>query len=184
MRNALELVRITVIAATAACASAPGTSGPNVSQTMRIAGAGPADITLGAAPTVSASTATVAFPLASVWRALPWVYDSLSIPVGTIDPSQHMIGNTSLKLRHRLGQTRLSRYIDCGSAQASPSADTYDVELSILTHLQPSDSGTTVSTTIDAMARPTDIRGDYVHCSSNGVLEPLIVKALNARLHQ
>lgn len=184
MRNTPKLVLIAAIAAAAGCASSPATSGPNVSQTMSIAGAGPADITLGAAPTVSANSATVAYPLASVWRALAWVYDSLSIPVGTIDPSQHLIGNTSLKLRHRLGQTRLSRYIDCGSAQASPSADTYDVQLSILTRLQPSDSGTMVSTTIDAMARPADIRGDYVHCSTNGVLEPLIVKALNAHLHQ
>ncbi len=183
MRTALLTV-LPVCATLAACASSSAISRPDVSQTMRVAGAGPGDIALSAAPTVNASSATVAYPLATVWRALPWVFDSLSIPIGTVDPTQHVIGNSALKLRHRLGNTRLSRYIDCGTAQASPSADTYDVQLSVLTQVQPADSGSTVSTTVDAVARPADLRGDYIHCSSNGVLEPLIVKTLSARLRR
>jgi hypothetical protein len=183
MRTALLIV-IPACAVLAACASNSAISRPNVSQTMRVAGAGASDIALSAAPTVNANSATVAFPLASVWRALPWVFDSLSIPIGTVDPTQHVIGNSGLKVRRRLGKSPLSRFIDCGTAQASPSADTYDVQLSVLTQAQPSDSGTMLSTTVDAVARPADMRGDYIHCSSNGVLEPLIVKTLTARLRR
>lgn len=167
-----------------ACASNSALSRPDVSQTMRVSGAGPTAIAISADASVNASKATVAFPLASVWRALPWVFDTLSIPIGTVDPAQHVMGNSGLKLRRRLGKTPLSRFIDCGTAQASPSADTYDVQLSVLTQAQPSDSGTTLSTTVDAVARPADMRGDFIHCSSNGVLEPLIVKTLTARLRR
>jgi|SRR6185437_749877 hypothetical protein len=182
MRAALLLVLSTC--GVLACASNSALSRPDVSQTMRVSGAGPAAIAISADASVNASTATVAFPLASVWRALPWVFDTLSIPIGTVDPAQHVMGNSALKLRRRLGKTPLSRFIDCGTAQASPSADTYDVQLSVLTQAQPSDSGTTVSTTVDAVARPADMRGDFIHCSSNGVLEPLIVKTLTARLRR
>ena len=184
MRNARELVLIAAVAMAAGCASSPGAGRPDVSQTMRISGGGGADIAIGANVTAAANAGNVTAPLAAVWNALPQVFDSLSIPVATIDPAQHLMGNSGFKVRHRLGKTALSRFIDCGEAQAQPSADTYDVQLSVLTELQPSDSGTTVSTTVDAVGRPVDTSGDYIHCSSKSALEPLIVKALNARLHR
>jgi hypothetical protein len=151
---------------------------------MQVAGGSGNNIAIGAVATANANTSTVGYPLTSVWRDLPAVFDSLSIPIGTLDPAHHVIGNSGFKPRHRLGRTPLSRYIDCGSAQAMPSADTYDIQLSVLTQAQPADSGTTVSTTVDAVGRPVETAGDYIHCSSKGVLEPLIVKMLTARLRQ
>jgi hypothetical protein len=127
--------------------------------------------------------ATIAAPIDAIWRALPAVFDSLAIPRSTIDASTHTIGNVGMKLRRELGKVRLSRYIDCGSPQARPSADFYDVSLSVITRLQPEASGDTrLSTTVDAMAKPVSFTGEYVRCASTGGLESRLRSLLDAEL--
>jgi hypothetical protein len=115
---------------------------------------------------------TLAFPLERVWKALPAVYDSLSLALTVLDAKQHLIGNEGFKLRQKLGTVALSKYIDCGSAQLSPSADSYDVFLSVVTTLRPNAwGGTELATTIEAAARPMTFAQEYSRCRSTGVLE-------------
>jgi len=67
------------------------------------------------------------------------------------------------------------------SAQARPSADFYDVNLSVVTQLAPVDSANTkVVTTVDAMARPVSFGGEYIRCATTGEIESRISSMLRA----
>lgn len=168
------------VAAAFGCASsnvAPGAVNAGVS---RVSGSeGMQSISTGAVPIAGVST--LAAPIDKLWRTLPAVYDSIAIPLATIDPSSHMIGNRGLQIRRELGGVRLGKYIDCGYAQSRPSADFYDVNLSVTTQLQAVDSArTTVTTTVDAVARPVLFTGEYSHCATTGEIELRISKMLDA----
>jgi hypothetical protein len=126
---------------------------------------------------------TIAAPIGKIWLALPAVYDSLAIPRTTFDPPSHTIGNVGMQLRRQLGNVRLSRYLDCGSPQSRPSADFYDVNLSVVTQLQAEQSGDTrLTTTVDAMAKPVAFGGEYVRCASTGGIEAKLRSLLDAEL--
>jgi hypothetical protein len=114
---------------------------------------------------------------------LPAVYESLGIPVTDRDPAARTIGNTSYKVRRRLGDVPLSRYLDCGSTQGAPSADSYEILLSVNTRLQSATAdSTTVSITVNAMGRPVFVSAEYVRCGSVGGLEKRFFDTMNAKL--
>src|SRR5262249_45883769 len=123
-------------------------------------------------PNNAAVEHTVPFTVAQVWAILPAVFDSLGIPVNSLDPNKHLAGNAGFKLRQRLGKTPLSRYFDCGQTQVGPNADSYDVFLTVLTQVTPNGTaGARLSSTIDASAKPLAFSQGYSQCSSNAVLE-------------
>jgi hypothetical protein len=118
-----------------------------------------------------------------VWRLLPAVLDSLGIPVNTLDPAKHTIGNSGFNVRGRLKSVPLSRYIDCGNSTGiGPNADTYQVNLEFLVEVQPVDAGSSVRTTLQAMAKPVTFAQDYSACSSKGALESRVADMLSARI--
>jgi hypothetical protein len=148
---------------------------------------GPTPVTSGAVPTPVridsrttlathstpvAGVSLVWVPIAKVWQDLPAVYDSVGIPRTTIDPATHTLGNLGMQIRRQLGKVRLSKYLDCGSAQQGPSADSYDVHLKVTTQLHEEPSGhTRVTTVVDAMAKPFMLSGEYSRCASTGEIE-------------
>lgn len=170
------------IVALSGCASsnvAPGSAGAETARVVGGAGEGAVHAISTGAPIAGAST--VAAPADKLWSALPAVYDSLGIPRSVLDPSSRMIGNRGLQIRRQLGGVRLSKYLDCGSAQARPSADFYDVNLSVVTQLQAIDAGNTrVVTTVDAMGRPVSFSGEYIRCATTGEIESRISSMLDS----
>jgi hypothetical protein len=76
-----------------------------------------------------------------VWVALKTTYDSLAIPISTIDPATHTMGNTTMRVRRRLGNIAMSKYINCGNTQGGPSADTYEIVLSVVTRAEAAEPG-------------------------------------------
>jgi hypothetical protein len=118
-----------------------------------------------------------------VWKVLPSAYDSLGIRLSVIDPDRHLIGNQGMKLRQKLGTTRLSKYIGCGSTQIGPSADSYDVLLSVITDLSITAEGATgMSTRVSAAARPLAFSQEYSRCVSTGEIEKRLFELVTARL--
>ena len=114
---------------------------------------------------------------------LPSVFDSVAIPITTLDPAHKTIGNSGYKIRQRLGKVTLSRYLDCGNTQIGPNADSYDVFLSVITTVTPEGkSGATLTTAVDAQARPVSFNQAYSHCSSKGGIEMRIADLVTARL--
>jgi hypothetical protein len=128
---------------------------------------------------------TVWTSLDRIWKVLPAVYGVLEVPIEKFDAESNTIGHSSLKLYRRLGKIPLTRYLDCGATQIGPNADSYEVLLTVLTRLtrpRADTSNTAVVTTVEAMARPIQFRGDYVRCTSKGALEARVVEVLKVQL--
>ena len=182
-RRLFTMLQVATLAAVGACATSPSAvpvrpatqtiGSADVGGTIRIAsGSGP-DVT------------TLPFALAQVWTALPLALDSLAIPIAKNDANAHIIGNESFKVRQRLGKTSLSRFLDCGQTQIGPNADSYDVMLTVLAQLQPaSATSTTISTTVQAMAKSATFNQGYSQCSSKGELETRLLNMLKAQLQR
>jgi hypothetical protein len=163
------------------CGSAHSGIDRTTDQTVRVAGAGGGEVRIRASD--AARPTILAYPIDRVWDALKVVYDSLEIPKDNLDDVQHVIGHSGVKAHRRLGTIPLMRIIDCGSTQGTPSADSYDIQIAVLTHLTRGEGGLTNATTrVEAVGRPMAFAGEYVRCTTKGVLETMLVDAVKARL--
>lgn len=169
-----------------ACASSSSSSSTASEASVR-----PATQTIGSSSvgtvTVSATaTADVShlpYSADAVWRILPSTYDSVGIPVTTLDHARKSIGNAGYKTRARLGKAPLSRYLDCGNTQIGPNADSYDVFLSVITTVTAEGAnGSALVTIVDAQSRPITYNQGYSRCSSKGGIEIRIADLVKARL--
>lgn len=162
------------------CASSTGGTPTPDRETVRVAGAG----NLRMAALDQATDTKISFPIGKVWHALPAVYEQLGIPITQADEPAHTIANGGLKIRRQLGTTPLSRYIDCGTTQIGENADSYDVYLTITSHVdeEPTSGLSILRITFEAMARPVAFSRDYSRCSSKGELEKRLADAVKAQL--
>lgn len=128
----------------------------------------------------SSNGGSVPVAMDQAWLALRTVYDSLGIPIATLDPATHTIGNSSFKIRRKLGNVSLSKYINCGTMQGAPSADSYDIVMTVMTTARRDGAKTLVMTTVEGQGRPVSLSGDYVRCSSTTALETRIVEMVNS----
>jgi hypothetical protein len=180
-----RLLPAAAVAATFGCASSPAGTAPRTSvETTRVnTPTGTTSITTIAS--VEPGVATLEFPIDRVWRALPVAYDSIGIPVSRLDTLSRVVGNDGFKLRRKLGGVALTKYLDCGSAQGFRSAETYEINLAVITQLQPGSSGMTrASTTVQASARPVNFAGEYSACATTGELEKRVGETLARVLRQ
>ncbi len=130
-----------------------------------------------------ARVSTIAAPVDKVWRVLPVVFDSLGLALTDINPATHLIGNSGMKVHAKLGATALGKYIDCGSTQGFPSAESYDIQMSVKTQVEAaSDGSTNIGTLVEAVGRPMAFAGEYVRCSTKGELEQRIADGARKQL--
>ena len=133
--RAVVMISVAALVACAPSKTSPPAPAASAMQVVATADGVPPSID----PRVSDGVPLVPKPLPgppdSVWNALPAAYDSLGIKLNVVDLKQHLIGNQGMKLRQKLGSTRLSKYLDCGNAQIGPSADSYDVLMSVMAHV-------------------------------------------------
>lgn len=179
MRRLLLLTMIPLAACASSSSSTGGGAARPASQTIGSADVG--SITI--ANSSSADVSHLPFTPDAVWRILPSVFDSIGVPLTTIDQGRKQIGNAGYKIRNRLGKVSLSRYLDCGNTQIGPNADSYDVFLSVLTTVNAEGaSGSTITTSVDAQSRPITYNQAYSRCSSKGGIEIRIAELVKARL--
>ena len=181
-----RLVAVSVFLLAACASSSPGPApSPQPDQTVRVvAGTGSTGSTMTIAQSDDPSQRVMPVAAARIWNALPAVYDSLGLPITDRNVQARTIGTSSLKLRRRLRSVPLSRYLDCGNTQGSPSADSYDVLLTVTTRLAPSGDSTAVITRVEALARPTFVSGEYVNCGSTRALEKRFFDILTAEVNR
>ena len=167
--------------ALAGCATGhSGTVQPS-SETVRIVGSGGRNVRM--TPNEGAKEVVIAASADRVWKTLPAIYDSLGITVDNLDDTRRVIGHSGMKLHRQLGKTLLTRIIDCGSTQGFPSADSYEIQFSIFTHVTTGEGATSkMATTLTAVGRPMAFAGEYVKCPTKGALEAAIADAVKARL--
>jgi hypothetical protein len=180
----MRVVPSLLLFALASCASSGTTiEQPATTQTVRVTGSAAGNLSVGMSAATDAKATTLASAPADVWRVLPGVFESLAIPLSSIDDKTRVLGNTGFNIRRRLGSIPLPRLIDCGTTQGGPSAETYDIRLSVLTQVRAADGGaSSIVTTVDAMGRPVAFSGEYVRCSSTSALETRIADAVKAQL--
>jgi hypothetical protein len=171
------------LATLSACASSNSpTPNTRAQESIRVASQAGGSATMRINPSVTTSTLALPVTLDRVWAVLPEAYDSVGVAISDMDPRRHVIGNSGFSVRRRLGKTMLSRYLDCGSSQLGPSADEYQITMSVMSSVQPrgaSDS-TVVTTNVDASAQGLQFSGQTVRCTSRGELE----KQLHAMVTQ
>jgi hypothetical protein len=167
-----------------ACATSNGAApAPATSETVRVGGGAGGSMMAEIHPTVNAIGGVVPFTMDRTFGAVRAAYDSLSLPVATVDAATHTIASPTLHLRRRLGDVPLSKYINCGNTQGGQSADGYEIQLTIQTVLQAADGGTTrVLSTVSAEGRPITIAGEYTHCASTGNLERRVAEIVGSQL--
>ena len=164
----------------AACSSSTSL-GTQTESTLRAAGGGGAGgLTIRASD--GAQVNQLPYPIARVWAVLPAVYDSLGLTLSEVDPSTHVIGS-SIKAHKNLGTVSLGKIIDCGNAQGFPSAEAYDIRLTIRSQVEAQADGTTnIGTMLEAAGRPMQVAGDFVRCTTKLMLEKQIYASVKARL--
>ena len=154
-----------------ACAGSTPTPGvAPVDQHVIVPGAGSSPFTIAAVSGLS--TVELAYPLDKVWKVLPMVFDSVAVPITLLDPQTHTIGNRGFKVRGRLGKVGLARYIECGTTQIGPNAESYDVTLTLTSTLSATPGGATAMTiNLEASAKPLAFSQEPFRCSTKGSLE-------------
>jgi hypothetical protein len=182
MRGLFPLLALACATSLVGCASGGSTLATTADTPQRRTVAAPgANLTV--VTEASTDVTTFAEPVDRVWTALRVAYDSLGVPVGTLDPATRTIGNLGFKTRNRLGKTPLSRHLDCGSTQVGPNADSYDIILSVMSSLQPAPGGgTRLTTTVEAQARPATFNQSWSRCSSRGGIEERVASLVKAQL--
>jgi hypothetical protein len=131
------------------------------------------------------SSNTVQAPPERVWALMPAVYEGLKIPIGTIDQNSRVIGNRRIQTNSgRIAGARASSYLNCGNTGLGvPIADSYQVDLSVLTQIVPAPGGSAqVQTSIDANATQRGVSSAPVRCASTGRLEQQIAAAIQQHL--
>ncbi|MHB8838163.1 MAG: hypothetical protein ACYC7F_04340 [Gemmatimonadaceae bacterium] len=189
MPRVLPLVCTLVALSAAGCASSSGgaSSGtPNVTQTpvtqrivtpTSVVNINTVDINAGYSQIIVAS-------MDAAWTALNVAYADLKIPINTLVDAQRMIGNDNYKIRRRIGPLPMHQILDCGNAQGIPNAETYDIQMSILSTLTPNPKGgINLITRIDASGRsPNFSRENPVACHSAGALEKHIAELVRKKV--
>lgn len=183
MRRAVLLTAIALASCGPTTSSLPS-SGPTQTTTSVTTGSGAnMDITMHGDNRPSSNTISAAPE--RVWAVMPAVYQGLNIPVGTVDPAARVIGNKRVVTNSgRLAGGRASAYLSCGSTGiGAPIADSYQVNLSVITQLLPAAGGSTqVQTSLDASATQRGVSGAPVRCASTGRLEQQIAAAIQQHL--
>ena len=134
------------------------------------------------APGTEPFSKTIAAPIEQVWHYVPGAYDSLTIPLTTLRPTTHVVGNEGFKVTQRLGKERLSKFFDCGATQGGGmNADTFEMYVVLITQLEADGpSRTKIITTVQASGRPMQNMQDFSQCQSTGLIERRITDIITA----
>ena len=120
-------------------------------------------------------------PADRAWQALAVVYEDLEVKVTTMDTNNRRIGIENARLRHRLGGTRLSKYLSCGERLSQPVADSDEISMTVLTQVVPDGAGkSTLHTLVEATAKQTGSGGARINCATTGELEKHIVELVRS----
>jgi len=175
----------------AACATTgdPGTSTSVDRRTTNVSYGtgmgGETSINLETSNTIQKRTTQVAAPAKTLWGVLPGAYQDLALDLAVYDSTLMVIGNTGLQVnRGRLGDTRVSRYLNCGTdPMGSALADRYNVRISVVSRVRDAGAGGSVlETEVSGDAAQRAVAAVAVSCASTGVLEEAVANAAKMRL--
>lgn len=119
----------------------------------------------------------------TVFATLLAVYRELGIATTRLDRAQRVAGNDMFKARRRLAGVAMQTYADCGGKAGQPNAETFDMELGVVSQVTPTPQGSTIVTTlIAAGSDPMFGRDRQMRCVSTGEFERRIAAMVRDRL--
>ena len=133
-----------------------------------------------------ARSTAMSVPVEQVWAALPEAYAALKLVVTTRLDAERTLGAQNVRVRYELGGQRLSRYVSCGTGLVSgDAADSYEVTLDVVSVVAAaSEGGTSLQSSLRAVARPLQTSGDPVQCATTGRLEQRIALLVADRVQR
>jgi hypothetical protein len=177
----MRRVLIAGLTSALACAGSTPTPGATPVEQRVVIPNTPGSLTV--SPTSGLSTHEFPASVDRVWKIMPAVFDSIAVPVAVLDVQTHTIGNGGFKLRGKLGKVGLGRYIDCGTTQIGPNAESYDITLTLTTTLTATGGGATAMTIdLEASARPLAFAQEPFRCETKGNLERRVTDLTTALL--
>jgi hypothetical protein len=164
---------------TAACASSPGQTSLDTTVTPMTASMLPTNAgTLDVGATAEVTAIATALPIApdSAYKLLRAAYAKLEIPVARDDSTHHSLGNDGLRARRQLGGLTMQTVLDCGQQIGLANAETWDIQMDILSYIVPDGhGGSQLWTRIQATGHDPSVSGrDLTPCSTRGELEAKI----------
>lgn len=141
----------------------------------------PVDVTL---DTLVFARDTVSASMGEAFAAVRAVYTALKIPRDWADSTNGQLGTLRHRATHTLGGQRLSVYFNCGQGIAGANADTWRVNMALVTFIQPAGEGK-VRLGTGVVAEAQDMSGTSTEpamCGSMGLLESRIHKDVRAVL--
>jgi hypothetical protein len=120
----------------------------------------------------------------TVFWALVAVYKDLEIPTKRLDPAARVAGNDLFKARRKLGGGPMQAYVDCGGSLSQPNAETFEMELGVVSAVAALPAGgSTITTTITAAGHdPMFGRDRQMRCASTGEFERRLAALVRAKL--
>ena len=152
--------------------------------TDRVVSAGGSAINISRSTENVAIATVVAAGVDTVFATVLAVYKELAIPLTLVQAQQHIAGNETFKARRRIGGVAMQKYVDCGGTSGEPNAETFDMEISIVTYVvtRPQ-GGVTLSTRLSALGNDPRFGKDrQMRCSTTCELESWIGKLVKAKL--
>ncbi|HVZ48935.1 MAG TPA: hypothetical protein VG916_09140 [Gemmatimonadaceae bacterium] len=133
--------------------------------------------------TVGVSDRIIA-PPDSVFQALLAVYHDLNIPASRTDQGGRVVANDLFKARRKLGGAPMQGYVDCGGSAGQPNAETFDMELGIVSTVTAApNGGALVTSTLTASGHdPMFGRDRQMRCVSTGEFERRIAAMVRTKL--
>jgi hypothetical protein len=134
--------------------------------------------------TQSASSQDVPITVVKAFDALTPAYVKLGIKDAAVVDNTggtYTIGASNIRVHGSLAGTRMSAYIDCGSAPMYDPANAYDINFSATTYVTANNAGgATLHTLILAQATDPTANTPPVHCTSTGGFEKKLAQLVLA----
>ncbi|HEX3865300.1 MAG TPA: hypothetical protein VHV78_01055 [Gemmatimonadaceae bacterium] len=107
-----------------------------------------------------------------VYSAALQAYADLGIPTGKTDGKSGIVGSERFEQARSLANAPMSRWFSCGEGATGPYADSFRLEIAVVTWVEPEGTGTKVGLATIASGR--DVSGVFRNpkeCESTGALE-------------
>ena len=133
--------------------------------------------------TQTATSQDVPVTVVKAFDALTPAYVTLGIKdAAVVDNTSgvYTIGARNVRAHGALAGTRLSTYIDCGSAPMYDPANSYDINFSAETYVTSREGGSTLHTLVTATATDPMSNSQPVHCTSTGGFEKKLADLVGA----
>ena len=119
----------------------------------------------------------------STFKAVAAAYTALGLEPTTVDPAGRVVARQHMLFRSRFQGEPLSAVFDCGNGQFGARANEGRIYADIVTKVIGTGSGSSISTTIQALLTPNDgASRDPIRCVSHGRLEERLRREVTLQL--